>query len=184
MSRRIGVFSLVVPAISFLLLVGCQPIQIPVEVPLPGAIGTFAVAAGEPTEAKGTIQGSADAPNIGSGRLQLDVSAISFEPAAVPDGGGKLLAAAQDGGGTLTVSVAIADADAVDTVCEDGDQYGPFTITLNAESEVESISPSSVDLKASTIALLNGGSFSVCLEVTSDVDGTLTIESLTVNVGL
>lgn len=160
---------------------GCAsvlPLQA-VPIVLGGSLTSFALIAGQPNEKSGTVQ--FESPfTLGRGTIALDPDAVSF----TPTGAGKIQRAAQDATTTIIVTVWIAEFDQEETVFDDGDEYGPFTVTFNADFSSATIDPSSVTLTQQTIDLLNSGMFSIGLRIESDVDGTLTIENLTFNVGL
>ena len=173
-------------ALPMFYLAGCRPgggIRIPFVFPLGGSLGTFDVVAGESTQNRGTGNLSGDSRNVGSASLSLDPDAISFIPAE--NSGSKGLTSYQTGG-TFTVTAGIGAIDDVETVCVTPvDEYGPFTVTLDAQFNVTSITPDAIELEQSTLDLINEGSFSICLTIDdSTVSGTLTIESLAFALGL
>lgn len=168
------------PVLAF---IGCQQIvRIPVEVPLNGGGGTFdVVAGGQPVQTVGGGTLPAAAANVGSGTMRIKPENVSFTPAGPAKGLVNLQA-----GSTITVTASVAGAEAVSTVCDSPvDTYPPFTITLDADSNVISISPDSITLESSTIDILNTGSFSFCLTAESGtLSGTLTVDALSFLVGL
>jgi hypothetical protein len=169
-------------AITCLPLAGCpQRIQIPAEFSLAGGLGTFEVQAGVLKQNRGTGSLGDTQINIGSGTLRIDPAKITITPA---NGGGGKGTVNLQAGGTLVVSASIAAVDAVDTVCESGEKYGPFNVALDVNNQPVSVDPSSVTLSQTTIDLINGGTFSLCIEVTSPIDGTVTIDALSFSLGL
>ena len=74
--------------------------------------------------------------------------------------------------------------DLVDTVCDVGEQYGPFEVVLDENLEPVSVSPSRDLLTRNTLNLINEGEFSLCIEVVSPVEGIVEIESFAFNLGL
>ncbi len=120
--------------------------------------------------------------NIGRGNMQINANAVEFAPADA--GNGKGLAAFQTGNLVLDVTARVAASSALETVCDDGESYGPYRVTLNEEFFVVSVSPAAINLTQTTINLINGGDFALCLEVSSPVAGTVTIYSLVLNLGL
>lgn len=180
--RRLVVAMAAIPMLHF---GGCRdnPFQVTVPFDLGGSLGTFEVAAGEPTQNAGTGDLTGSGITIGSGAMKIEAEDVSFVPA--DSGSGKGTQAHQDGGATIVVSGGIAAGADIDTVCDAPvDEYGPYTIVLNEDFEVVSITPDEITLEESTIALLNAGQISICLTVESDVDGTLTIDQLTFDLGL
>jgi hypothetical protein len=162
---------------------GCGKVaRLPARFELDESLGIFAVTAGEITQNGGTGNLGDSNPNIGSGAIRLDPADITFTPADA--GSGKGLTTYQTGG-TFTVTAGIAALEDSDTVCDTPlDEYGPFTVTLDASFNVTSINPSSLELDPTTIDLVNAGSFSICLTVESTVDGTVTIDALSFLLGL
>ncbi len=167
--------------IPFLQFGGClQQLRVPVEFALGGGLGIFAVEAGVPTQNRGT--GSiGDAPvDPGSGSINIKPENVSVTPAN--NGSGKGTVNYQ--GGTLTITAWIAALDELETVCETGEEYGPFSVELNEANQPVSVEPSDITLSQNTIDLINGGQFSLCIEVISPIDGTVTIDALSFDLGL
>jgi len=182
--KRFG--KLILSAVAAIALVscsGCGSARVTVPLALDGTAGTFEVTAGEPTAKALTGDMSNSGIAVGSGALLLRAEDISFTPA--DNGGGKGTVNYQDGGAVIIVSGGVAAGADVATVCDEPvDTYGTFTITLDADFNVESIEPASISLEQSTIDLINSGPISICLTVESDVDGTLVIDELTFSLGL
>jgi len=171
-----------VAAIALVSCTGCGGARVTVPLALDGTAGTFEVTAGEPVAKALSGDLSNSGITVGSGDLLLNANDISFTPA--DNGGGKGTVNYQ-GGGVFTVSGGIAAGADVATVCDAPvDSYGPFTVTLDADFNVESIDPPSINLEQSTIDLINSGAISICLTVESNVDGTLVIDELTFSLGL
>lgn len=147
------------------------------EFDLTGGLGTFEVQVGVPAENRGTGNFTIQGGTITSGWVELDPSVIVVTPAVGPNKADVAMQAAE----TLIVTVGIAPPDQIDTVCDTGEQYGPFTVVLDQNYVPVSISPSSVTLSQNTIDLINAGQFAICLRVESPVDGTVTIQNLTFN---
>ncbi len=168
-------------------LAGCPQLTRPVEFQLGEGLGVFAVAANTPTRQSRLVTLDTGGITLGSGSLEIVPSEISI--VVTEGGGGKLQVRLHEA--SLTVTAWVAPADELATVFETGDEYGPYTVTIfdddlipGEDFEVVSVSPSTINLTAATIDLLNGGEFSLGLEVVSPVDGTVTIASLTFNLGL
>ncbi len=183
-SKKYG-FAIAV-AIPMFYLAGCRPgggVRIPFDFPLGAGLGTFNVVAGESTQNSGTGSLSGSSRNVGSASLSLDPDAINFTP---DNNAGSKGSTTFQAGGSFTVTAGIGAADDVDTVCDTPvDEYGPFTVTLDAQFNVTSINPDSIPLEQSTLDLINEGSFSICLTIDdATVSGTLTIESLAFELGL
>ena len=172
-----------IAAVGVLQFGGCASIIPPIEVDLGlGQTGTLELEDGF-AESSGTGT-AADIPvSVASGKVQLDPSAISItNPTTTAKGNvayqlpAELSAACT--GEPLVVTVWVAAAELLGTVFDDGEQYGPFEVTLDEGCIPVSVSPSSVTLKSSTIALIEAGSFAIGIRAQSPVDGTLVIDSL------
>lgn len=171
-----------VSVLAGLATMGCSPSALRQEVPLEltGSLSTFEVEAGVPVQKTATYP--YDAPvTIGNGSIAVNVEDISFTPAETD--GGKARVTLQGGASTIVVNVRIAGEDGLAAVCDDGEAYGPFTVELTDNVPV-SVSPRTVELSDSTIDLLNGGTISLCVEVTAQQAGTVTIDKLVLDLGL
>lgn len=150
----------------------------PVTFELGAGLAEFEVQAGQAVRNSGSGGFDLSGFSIGRGSIELDANVITVTPSG--SGAGKGSVNLQESG-TLEITVWIASGDEVDTVCETGEQYGPFDVTLDENNVPISVAPSEVTLSQNTLDLLNSGSFSLCIEVISPVDGTVTISSLTFN---
>jgi len=160
---------------------GCtqSPLQTSVDMPLGDALGAFEVTADEPAEKSGTT--SFDAPlTVGSGSITVDPSAITV----TPSGALKELIQAQQEGSELVITVWIDSVENLESVCGGGEQYGPFTVTLDDNFVPQSVEPARVNLTQNTLDLLNSGEFSLCIRVVSPVTGQVRIEALALRLGL
>lgn len=169
--------------LSGLVIAGCPQsiLTVPVAFELGSGLGGFEVEAGVAKQNRGT-GALGDTPiTIGSGTLTLDPAAITITPA---DGGPGKGGVNQQAGSTLIVTAWIAPVADLATVCETGEEYGAFTVEVDENYVPVSVDPSSVTLSQDTIDLINIGEFSLCLEVTSPVTGTVTIDRLNFRVGL
>jgi len=133
----------------------------------------FEVAAGEPTEriigiTHLTITGAPAGTQIGSGAFILDPA--DFEPFE-PAGPGKFQVAAQADGFEFTVTAWAYAQDRPDGACGVGDEYGEYTVGVDATNEIVSVDPAELTLQPDTIDLINAGNLAVCLRVTSPVSG-------------
>jgi hypothetical protein len=137
-------------------------------------LGTFDVEAGVPQRRTGTVTFSTAGGALQGGTLEITPSAITVEP-----GGAKNAVLLQ--GGVLTVTVWIAPLDAEETVCDTGEQYGPYAVTLDESNVPVAIDPSTVELTDTTLDLLTLGQFSICIEVVSPIDATVTIQRFQIN---
>lgn len=177
-SRAVAVCSGCV--LGLLPVAGCQPVRFPATVALDPSIGLLVVQAGVPSTKSGLVTfNNTSGITIGSGALSLNASAITVTAA----GPGKFLAF-QATTTTLTITARIAPPSERETVCETGETYGPFTVALAPGFVPVSVEPANFTITQSTIDLLNAGGFSLCLEVVSPIDGTVTIQSMAFDLGL
>ena len=86
--------------------------------------------------------------------------------------------------GVLEITVWIDGPESAETVCDTGDQFGPFQVSLDDDLMGIDVTPSAVNLTQEVTDLLNTGQFALCVEVVSPVDGTVLIEALILNLGL
>jgi hypothetical protein len=175
--RRFGCFA----GLAVLgVIAGCPNVfQRATQISLGGSLNSYEVTAGEPLRKSGTAN-LGDVPvTLGSGTIAIDPNVITV----TPTGAGKLGTLLQ-GTSTLQVTVWVGSLNEAATVCETGDQYGPFIVTLNANLVPTAVSPSNVTLTQATLDALNSGQFGLCIEIVSPVTGVVTISSLTFNLGL
>jgi hypothetical protein len=159
---------------------GCAPIRVPVPVEFDGGAGLqFDVIAGQ-SKSEARTANLTVAREFGSGAIQLNVDEIIVSPT---DEGNKVSATLQ-ATQVPEVTVHLGGFDDLATVCDTGESYGPFEVTLDENFQPVSISPASVTLSQISIELLNTGKFSFCLDVLSPVSGSVVIEGMTFQVGL
>lgn len=65
------------------------------------------------------------------------------------------------------------------TVCETGISYGPYEIT---STSIDDPNPDNIALDAPTVQILNYGFIVVCMEITSSVDASFTLDQVEANV--
>ena len=95
--------------------------------------------------------------------------------------GQSLIQPQQETSATMTARVASADEE--ETVCKTGELYGPYVIYGSAAYEPESVDPQSAQATQATLSIINAGDFSICIEISSPVDATLSVNSMDVDVG-
>lgn len=83
--------------------------------------------------------------------------------------------------GTGSMTLFIAPFDAADP-CTEGEQYGPFEITLDVSSQPESVSPETLIASQTTVDIINLGAFSICVKVTSPLDANASKDDATFTV--
>lgn len=177
-SRAAAVY--VVGIVGLFVIAGCQPVRVPATVALARSIGLLTVQSEVPSTTSGLVTfNNPSGISIGSGTFGLTPAAITV----TPTGPGKLVAL-QATTSTLTITLRVAPAAERETVCETGEVYGPFNVTLDQALTPVAIDPSNVTITQSTVDLLNAGSFSLCIEAVSPIDGTVEIESLLFDLGL
>ena len=69
---------------------------------------------------------------------------------------------------TGTLTIYIAPVDSTDP-CSEGEQYGPFAITLDGSSQPISVDSETETASTTTVDIINIGAFSICVEVMSPV---------------
>ncbi len=155
---------------------GGSPVAVPLDLSQSGGLGTFEVQAGVPAANRGTGRFFLSDLTAGSGSLRLDPAAVTV----TPNGPQEDLSAVQSGA-SLVITVRVDAIERQNTVCSEGDPYGPFHVTLDANNVPVSVSPRSVALSESTIGLVNAASFSLCIRVESPIDATVEIARLNFN---
>ncbi|MBI1827837.1 MAG: hypothetical protein HY287_02085 [Planctomycetes bacterium] len=172
-------------ALGLAIVVGCGQslFTIASNFQLQNGLESFDVQAGQPVQKHGSIgiQSTGTVPSIKSGKLLISPSKITFTPTSGTPKGNVNAQAAEN---TITVTVKLDTAEADATVCDSGEEYGPFVVTLDSNNQPTSVDPSEVTLSQNVIDLLNGGRFSVCIDVTSTVNGTVGIQALTFKFGV
>lgn len=100
---------------------------------------------------------------------------VSVIPAVEEDGKGTVPLQSI---GTAEVTWWVGPMDDQDTVCETGEKYGPFTVTLDGQGRGVSVNTGWVELTQQSKDWYNSGQFSMCIQMEATVAGTMTIESL------
>ena len=90
----------------------------------------------------------------------------------------KTAQAAVDGG---QLFIRVGTAEQVDTVCEVGELYGPFSITLADNFQPESVSPAEADATQQTLDVINTGSYSICVQIMPAITAIADLNSLIVD---
>lgn len=136
------------------------------SISLPQSVGRFVVEAGEEKQSKDILP-QAQINSTGNLMLILEPGDVSFT--------------SDDGvSGTLQVSVAFGEVSGFDRACaEPVDSYGPFTVTVNANSQVTRV-VGQFEVAATTAPLLTRGSYTICVTFSSTIAGTVIINALTV----
>lgn len=101
--------------------------------------------------------------------------------------GRQFLADCLSGAGQIEATIWITSYDSGQAACESGagvDTYGPYTIQLDENDNITSISGSPQALTDSTIEWFNTVGLRICIQVVAGFDGEIIIDSLTFNVGL
>ena len=206
MKKIIGVLS-VVGLFTGLQIAGCAQIlpTIPITLDLGDAgIAEFDVLAGVPEQAKANFEGDAPGIQAGRGTIEIDPASIQLVPAE--GGGGKIRPANQQAiedcmdaclvagvdeatctdvcdENMLRVTVSVGTAAEIEADCANGDVY-EFDVELNDEGVPTSVTATPGTLTQDTIDLVNSGTFSICVEVISPIDGTVLIDEVVLNLGL
>ena len=165
---------------------GCASIIPEIEFPLPlaGSLGTFQVEAGVPTRNAGTATFDTSGLTVQGGSLKINLISISVTAASA-----KTDVALTTAAGMLEIVVRIDNVNASATVCESGERYPEtdgeyFVVTLDEDNIPLSVTPSEVTLRDNAVEALNAGQASICVEVTSSIDGSVSISSMTLGIQL
>lgn len=182
MKRKLVSLSGVAVMVAVLQVSGCVSLIPPQTFPFNlGSSGGFDVEAGVAKQNVLTVTDfDTGGFNIVAGSMTIDPAAITVTPDSNATGKGRVNLQAR----TLTVVVKLGAPGTEETVCDDGEQYGPFTVELDEDFVVTSITPSSVTFTDSAVSLLNGGTFVLCVEVEADFDGQVEIDQFVFTVSL
>jgi hypothetical protein len=133
----------------------------------------FVVQAGVPAQVR--LAGDFDLMGLQAeaGTLEIDLSAITVT-ATAEDGKGTTNFAPGD---VVTVTIDIAGPEDLETVCTEGEEYGPFDITLGENNIPVSVDPSTVELSQNAVDLFNAGQFTICVTVEAPFDATIMVTS-------
>lgn len=162
---------------------GCASLIPPQTFPF--NLGTSGIFQSEASVAKQNVLTVTDFDTAGfaivSGSMSIDPSTITITPDADPTGKGTVSLQAR----TFTIDIQLDAPGTEETVCDDGEQLGPFAVELDEDFNVVSITPSSVNFSQSAVDLLNGGSFVLCITIEADFSGTIDVDQFvfTVRVG-
>ena len=116
--------------------------------------------------------------------LQAHLSAVSITVPGVtaaipfPLDSIKTAQAAVDGG---QLYLRVGTAEQIETVCEVGELYGPFSITLADNFQPESVSPAEANASQQTLDVINTGSYSICVQIMPSVTAVADLNSLIVD---
>lgn len=160
---------------------GAQGLSGEIKLNLGESTGDFEIEAGTSRRLRGSGQIDAQGQTITSATIRIDTSSITFAPAADSDQTDQKAASQQLVDNTIEITISLAAPDEQDTVCDEGQMYGPFVFTLGEDLQPLSVTPSSVDLTDETIDLLSTGSISLCVDILSTVSGTITINNFIFN---
>lgn len=153
-----------------------SPVAVSLDLSQSGGLGTFTVQAGVPAANRGTGRFSLSGLTAGSGSLRLDPAVITVTP-----NGPQEDVSAVPAGASLVITVRVDSIERQNTVCSEGESYGPFHVTLNTDYVPVSVSPGSIALSDGTIGLVSAASFSLCIRVESPIDATVEIARLNFN---
>jgi hypothetical protein len=129
------------------------------------ALQSVTLSAGVPTRIT-WVQATPPTPVLG---FEVDLLATLGQVQVSPRTLLRALGAAAAGDPAL-VTVRVAPADQLETVCTTGVGYGPFQIGLDALLAPVTAAPATATAGGSTLAIVNSGPYVTCLEITSPVD--------------
>jgi hypothetical protein len=140
-------------------------------VTLDGDLADFDVEAGAPSEKIISI------PSVGAmitgGTFTFDTDSITF----TPTGPAKGVVSAQTGPFDLEVTGFAFPRDPLGA-CGDGDQYGPYTVGIDANGNAVSIDPAQLTLMPDTVGLINDDNLAICIRVVSPVSGVARVGAM------
>ncbi len=113
--------------------------------------------------------------------LELDIDAtlgqISIAPPPAPAGVFFAAPAAEALTGTAEVLVRAGLDSEEFSVCDEGEEYGPFTLPLDGGPVLAGAED--VKVEPATVQTINRGAYSICVEVTPTQDASFTIDGVT-----
>lgn len=110
-------------------------------------------------------------------QAHLDNAVVSI-PGIVPDGGdGRAVA-----DNTAEMSMRIGPAEMENTVCSDGELYGPFTVSVDSQMQPADVSPGAATANQATVDVINTGFAAICVTVESAIDATVDLDQISVEV--
>ena len=142
-------------------------------------------------EALGSFQLQPGVPQANSGAFDIMVpfgpyETIGVDLADTSELVSVMLAVEGDGKGTVPLQSTgtavltwwVGPIGDQDTVCETGEKYGPYTVTLDANGRPVSVDTAWVEFTPRSTDLYNTGQFSLCIQMEATMAGTMIIESL------
>jgi hypothetical protein len=158
-----------------------------ISVPLNAFVDTISLDGSQPTQFKFTYNLPVGArPYTGftvdfADTLQAVSVDVSASGAGLREGGYQTIVQPyQETSAMMTVRVASAAQE--ETVCQVGELYGPYTIYGSTAYEPESVDPQTAQATQATLSIVNTGAFSICIEITSPVDATLSVSAIDIDV--
>jgi hypothetical protein len=116
-------------------------------------------------------------PNLAATISQIQVTVPA--PVSVLDALALVRAAATE---SVSLSVRVAPASQRSTVCTTGIPYGPFTVGLTSAFLPSTVSPSTPEADAQTLAVMNAGAYVICVQIMSPVALTVSLDGWVVDV--
>jgi hypothetical protein len=83
---------------------------------------------------------------------------------------------------SVSLSVRVAPASQRSTVCTTGIPYGPFTVNLTSAFLPSTVSPSTPEADAQTLAVMNAGAYVICVQIMSPVALMFSLDGWVVDV--
>lgn len=112
--------------------------------------------------------------------LQDSLAGIDFTPQALSAGlSGQAVALATTTGQMWFYVGRLED---YGTVCDSGEAYGPFDVTVNASSQLSSVSPPTTTATETTMDIINIGAYSFCVKVVSPINAEVDLNSVGFNI--
>ena len=76
--------------------------------------------------------------------------------------------------------IRVAHREAADSVCSDGELYGPFSVSIDESFAAAAVTPASQQASQTTLDVINTGSLSICVQVVAMIDATVDLNRLAI----
>jgi hypothetical protein len=112
--------------------------------------------------------------------LQDSLADVDFSPLALGAGSSENASALAATLGQMWLYIGRQEQSGV--VCDEGEGYGPFNVTINTSSQLTTVSPPTATATNTTMDIINTGAYSFCVKVVSPVNATVDLNSVDVNI--
>lgn len=144
---------------------------------LEGAVDGVPLVADQPTEVVFTLQLPPDVASVSAAAIDIEATLDHVRIDGIPlwrliaRKAGHLLGLDEELGATAYFRI----GDDAATVCSQGSLYGPFAVSHGASLTVE---PPTASADEATLEVINLGAMSVCMVITANFDGTLSVDGI------